>query len=687
MRRVGIGLRVTFGIATILLVVAVVAGLFAWGNSLSNDASDEMMAQYRKMILARGIVSDVDGTYLDLWAVAEANGAETMTALKADLKGRRESCQAKLAELKAALVTATARELFGELREAIDATHALGDRVADDAVHGKNAEAKALLTAEGTKNQAKLRQAIAKFMAWREKRIGDAKAEVAAMKSKMRWLIGCSAIVLVGLTVLVGRGLTRRIVHPIVASGKVLDTISKRDLSIEVPANLLARRDETGDFAAAMVRLTRSLRGALLEVMNGVGTIGTSTEGLKSISEHLTSGSAVTAQNTQAVADAARVSSSNVASVSANIEQASTNLTSVATAAEQMSATISEIATNSEKARATSQSATQEAQGIASIMRELGQAAHEIGKVTETITSISAQTNLLALNATIEAARAGQAGKGFAVVANEIKELAQQTAAATEDIKARITSVQTSTAEAISNIEKLSTVIKDVEAIVGSIAVAIEEQAAVTKDVAGNVANASSGIQEATQRVAEIAGVSRSMAEDIGKVSVEGRAMNRDGLLVQTDIGGLREVIRRLIEVGTRFKMGENVVDFAAIKKGHVAWRGKLLEMFEGRTTYAEDDVKNHHACAFGKWYEGRESLRLKDLPSYQRVGAHHQAFHLLVAEIVRLWNERKEEQAIARYEKLITHTSELFVMLDALAQDAANAETSVSDKADATGR
>src|SRR3954451_2927057 len=116
-------------------------------------------------------------------------------------------------------------------------------------------------------------------------------------------------------------------------------------------------------------------------------------------------------------------------------------------------------------------------------MNQLGAAAMEIGKVTETITEISSQTNLLALNAAIEAARAGSAGKGFAVVANEIKELAQQTATATEDIKGRIGGVQSSAATGIGEIERVSQVIREVSDIVASIAAAIEEQSTVTRDI------------------------------------------------------------------------------------------------------------------------------------------------------------------------------------------------------------
>jgi hypothetical protein len=45
------------------------------------------------------------------------------------------------------------------------------------------------------------------------------------------------------------------------------------------------------------------------------------------------------------------------------------------------------------------------------------------------------------------------------------------------------------------------------------------------------------------------------------------------------------------------------------------------------------------------------------------------------VADIVRLWNEKQEAQALAQYEKLIAHTGELFVMLDELAQQVARGE------------
>jgi len=185
----------------------------------------------------------------------------------------------------------------------------------------------------------------------------------------------------------------------------------------------------------------------------------------------------------------------------------------------------------------------------------LGQAAQEIGQVTETITNISAQTNLLALNATIEAARAGAAGKGFAVVANEIKELARQTAEATEDIKARINGIQNSTGSAVTDIEQITGVIREVGGIVAGIAAAIEEQATVTRDVAGNIAQASTGVREANERVSQTATVSRSIARDIAGVNRAVSDIRQGGEQVQTSAVELSHLAEQLRSQVAQFRM------------------------------------------------------------------------------------------------------------------------------------
>jgi methyl-accepting chemotaxis protein len=182
-------------------------------------------------------------------------------------------------------------------------------------------------------------------------------------------------------------------------------------------------------------------------------------------------------------------------------------------------------------------------------MKGLGQSAQEIGKVTETITSISSQTNLLALNATIEAARAGTAGKGFAVVASEIKELALQTAAATSEIKEKISAIQGSTAGAVADIDKIVQVIRDVNEIVMSIAAAIQEQATVTQDIAGNIAQASSGVRDANSRIAQTATVSDSIAKEIAELS------GASGQVTSASAVALTQLAEKLSQIVSQFKM------------------------------------------------------------------------------------------------------------------------------------
>jgi len=374
--------------------------------------------------------------------------------------------------------------------------------------------------------------------------------------SSQRWL----SLILILTSVVISlfaimRLIDRRIIKPLTGTVHLLEKISSGDLTNEVPQSLKDQQDEVGELGRSMDSMIKNWRSMLGELSDGVQTLTSASSGLTNISVHTESGVHSISDKSAMVVAASEESSANTISLAASMEQASTNLSSVASATEEMSVTITDIAANSEKARAVSDQAMEQAQIISGIMNRLGNSAHDIGRVTETITDISSQTNLLALNATIEAARAGVAGKGFAVVANEIKELARQTSVATEDIKIIISGVQSSATMAIADIEKIFLVIRDVGSIISNIAAAIEEQATVTRDVAGNIAQASFGVRDSNERIAQTAAVNKSIADEISVVNREVSEIKINGEQVKTSAENLADLADRLNSIIQQFRI------------------------------------------------------------------------------------------------------------------------------------
>jgi methyl-accepting chemotaxis protein len=367
-------------------------------------------------------------------------------------------------------------------------------------------------------------------------------------------LISGSLIAIVA-SIFGGIVLARSITVPLAKTVTLLDSVATGDIRQDVLPDLLAREDEIGMLGKSVQAMSVNLRDVIKNMTGGIQVLSSSSAELSANSGQMTDGSNEASGKAHAVAAAAEQMTANVVSVAAGMEQTSTNLGSVATATEQMTATIGEIAGNSEKARRITEDATRQAARISEQMNQLGAAAQQIGKVTETITEISSQTNLLALNATIEAARAGTAGKGFAVVANEIKELAQQTARATEDIKGRIAGVQSSTAGGIAEIDKVSAIIHEVSDIVSSIAAAIEEQSTVTKDIARNIAEASTGVRDANKRVSEASQATSEIAREIIVVDQAAGQMAEGSQQVQTAATELSRVAEQLQVTVQRFKV------------------------------------------------------------------------------------------------------------------------------------
>ena len=96
--------------------------------------------------------------------------------------------------------------------------------------------------------------------------------------------------------------------------------------------------------------------------------------------------------------------------------------------------------------------------------------------------------------------------------------------------------------------------------------------------------------------------------------------------------------------------------------------------MLNGHIQIAASDVKDHHACALGQWYTGKDSQRWKQLPAFQQLGATHERFHKRVTEIVTLWNSGTRGEAHERFVQLTSLTEEIFELLDRISIEAAKA-------------
>ncbi|GAB6095884.1 hypothetical protein JCM14469_21370 [Desulfatiferula olefinivorans] len=348
--------------------------------------------------------------------------------------------------------------------------------------------------------------------------------------------------------------LSRAVIRPLAGTVAMIKDIAQGEGDL-TKRLAVTSEDEVGELSRWFNTFIENLQDMIGQIMRNAKTLTDSSAELSSLSSLMADSAAAMSGRSDTVAGASNDMRANMDSVAASMEEASANTGVVAAATEEMTATINEIAGNSEKARSITEKAVSQAKRASDRVRELGIAADDIGKVTETITEISEQTNLLALNATIEAARAGEAGKGFAVVANEIKELARQTAEATQDIKTKIEGIQGSTAGTVSDIGEISTVINDVNEIVSTIATAVEEQSATTKEIANNVVRVSEVIQGINSNVGQSTAFSAQIAEDIAEVNSAGRVMSENCNQMNSGTDKLEALAQTLKDMVGKFRI------------------------------------------------------------------------------------------------------------------------------------
>jgi methyl-accepting chemotaxis protein len=275
------------------------------------------------------------------------------------------------------------------------------------------------------------------------------------------------------------------------AAGQALRRMADGDLT----------RDAAGGSAKGLMGELQRTQLRLLEL---VGQVQISTDGINTASAEIASGNL---------------------DLSTRTEQAASSIQQTASAMEQLTATVKQSADSARQANQLSASAAEVAQrGGAAVrevvhtMDEINASSKKIADIVGVIDGIAFQTNILALNAAVEAARAGEEGRGFAVVASEVRNLAQRSAEAAKAIKgligASVDRVETGSrlvASAGATMTDIVASVQRVTVIIGEISTAAAEQS----DGIGQVNLAVSQLDRMTQQNAALVEESAAAAESL----------------------------------------------------------------------------------------------------------------------------------------------------------------------------
>lgn len=573
--------------ASFLMLNVVAAGvMIACGGSLamissvtaSNTASQDILADVlaletsllRQNSQLRGFLVTADQSYLKSYYEGRDDYDKASKELEAALAGTPLEEKVRISRAE----TLKWRRDWGD--KYVEVVKAGGRDAAQEAIR---AAGKKVLVSDAVNPLRDIRDAQHAAIA--------AQGERQASVISMAWVaLGLGAAILIGLALVLSRGLTRSIARPIVDLTKAVTKLSQGSHDIDVPGT--ERGDELGAMAQAMLVFrdaARERQRAVAEREDAVARIGQQLaavaqsdltvrlHGMPPAFQSLANDFNMAMERLSGAMGAVNESIGAINLTSSEIEHAMTDLASrsedQAARLQLSSSTMISLSTNIEanaslavgvsgSMREAREEATTGGEVVGRAIQAMGKietASVEISEITAMIDNIAFQTNLLALNAGVEAARAGEAGKGFSVVASEVRALSMRATEAASEIKKRVEAVGVHVQTGVSLVHETGSALETIITRVGEVTEAVTR-----------IADAVSEQSIALRNVSETIGAMDKMTQQNAAMVEETNAATKN----------LNHEARQLASTFAGFRIGDGADQAAAAPMLHARRKGAM---------------------------------------------------------------------------------------------------------------